>query len=176
FGLAGFFVNNPWRDPAGAGGALAQNEDSYGFIRGSNELLENEQSGTDSIGLVITPGGRFRGLSLSFDYSELFVKGGISYTNDGFGAGVSNEEDRPDNLNFLPYTLWRCYNYNDPFWCGKITFNPEGSSDEPNVNGFDPYLHCEAAQPCVARTDIVAYEDIPFNAEPYWTRNLDVSA
>src|SRR5690606_23517705 len=25
-------------------------------------------------------------------------------------------------------------------------------------------------------TDIVAYEDIPFNAEPYWTRNLDVSA
>jgi outer membrane receptor protein involved in Fe transport len=28
----------------------------------------------------------------------------------------------------------------------------------------------------VARTDIVAYEDFPYNAEPYWTRNLDVSA
>src|SRR5690606_40322875 len=49
-------------------------------------------------------------------------------------------------------------------------------SDEPNEAGLDPYADCAAEQLCRARTDIVAVTSIPYNSEPYWTRNLDLSA
>src|SRR5690606_9814159 len=173
---------NPWRDPSGPGGTNAQVEDPYGRIRGGNELLGNEQSQTHSVGIVFTPGGFAEGLALSFDYSELTTKGGITYLNDpvantqGGGSAVPGSENEGVlDLNNVPYSIARCYLENDPFWCEKVIFNEAGSSDEPNTQGLDPYTDCEANAPCVARTDIVAYIDTPFNAEPFWTRNLDVS-
>src|SRR5690606_7056493 len=87
------------------------------------------------------------------------------------------EDEREEGLGFLPYPIYQCYMQNDPFWCEKVIFNPTGSVDEPNTQGLDPYTDCPLAEaPCVARTDIVAWVDTPFNAEPFWTRNLDLSA
>jgi hypothetical protein len=175
FALGSPNLRNPWRATAAAEGTNPANEDEYSRIRGSNAQLGAEESTTDSLGLVFTPGGWARGLSLSFDYQEIVIRGGITYLNDN-GVADGETEGVDEALEDLPYAIYRCYQFNDPFWCGKIAFNPLGSAEEPNETGADPYTDCEAAMPCPARADIVAYEDTPFNAEPYWTRNLDVSA
>lgn len=174
-------VWNPWSKDNAGGNEIS---DDYSSIRGGNEGLENEGSTTTTLGLVFTPGGWASGLSLSADYSELRVSGGISYLDSFSGSGTTadEEEDRlttddGDSLNQLPYPIYQCYATNDPFWCSKVIFNPDGAPEEPNVDGIDPYgPFCQAMQDCVARTDIVAYYNLPFNSEPYWTRNLDLSA
>lgn len=141
----GGFVNqvpNPWRETNPTG-------DTWTTIRGSNPNLRNEESITETFGLVFTPGGRARGLQLAIDYVELMVKGGIAYA----GAG-----DDPENEDGLPYTVWRCFQYEDPFYCSLIEFGPPAPSEPDNP-----------------RSDIISVMSTQENGQPYWTRSIDFS-
>ena len=141
----GGFVNqvpNPWREVNPTG-------DTWQTIRGSNPNLRNEESITETLGLVFTPGGWARGLQLAVDYVELTVKGGIAYPGSG---------GDPENEDNLPYTIWRCYQYDDPFYCNLIEFGPPAPSEPDNP-----------------RSDIISVTSTQENGQPYWTRSIDFS-
>ncbi|MFO7287316.1 MAG: TonB-dependent receptor [Gammaproteobacteria bacterium] len=145
-GFGGFFQPpNPWRDP----NVSYFTADTWTTIIGGNPNLRNEESTTETIGLVITPQEWARGLQFSIDYYKLHIKDGISYAT---GSDPANEDN-------LPYTVWQCYQYDNPFYCGLIEFGPP-TIEEPN----NP------------RSNILTVQTTPENTEPYWSRGLDISA
>ncbi len=142
-GFGGFGTTpNPWR-------TVNQDGDTWDTIIGANPNLRNEESITETLGLVFTPGGWARGIEFSVDYYKVMVKGGISYQ---FGSDPENEDN-------LPYTIFRCFQYEDPFYCGLIEFGTP-SDDEPD----NP------------RSNIESVTNTVENAEPYWSRGVDISA
>ncbi len=135
-------VQNPWRE-------VADPQDVYDFVIGSNPGLRNELSVTNTLGFVFTPEGWGRGMQFSIDYYKIHVKDGISYTNPA----------DPDNEDNLPYPVFRCYQYNDPHYCALITFG------EP-----------DALEPGNPRSNIQEIWTTQENTEPYWSRGFDISA
>src|SRR5690606_909357 len=55
--------------------------------------------------------------------------------------------------------MFRCYSYDDPYYCGLIEFG-EPTVEEPN----NP------------RSDIVTLTSTQENSEPFWTKAFDISA
>lgn len=135
-------VTNPWRE-------LNRNTDTWDTLIGANPNLQNEESRTETVGFVITPGGIARGLQFAVDYVETYIKGGISYATG----------DDPENEDNLNYTIFRCFQYDDPYYCGLIEFGPP-TLEEPN----NP------------RSDIVTVTTTQENTEPFWTKAVDLSA
>ncbi len=140
----GYFASqpNPWRE-------VNPGNDQYSFIIGSNPNLRNEESITNTLGFVFTPEGWGRGLQFSIDYYKIMVKGGISYASP-------NDPDNEDNL---PYAIFRCYQYDDPYYCALIEFG-DPTPEEPD----NP------------RSNIESYLTTQENAEPFWSRGFDISA
>ncbi len=141
------FQTNPWRETEG------DQSDQYGTIIGSNPNLRNERSITETLGFVFQPQGWGRGLQFSIDYYKIQVKDGISYSNP---SDPENAElfDPP-----LPFEVFRCYHFEDPFYCSLIEFG-EPHPDEPN----NP------------RSNIESYTTSMVNSEPFWSRGFDISA
>ncbi len=135
-------VQNPWRD-------VADPQDVYTSVIGSNPGLRNELSVTNTLGFVFTPSGWGRGLQFSVDYYKIFVKDGISYANPS----------DPDNEDNLPYAVFRCYQYDDPYYCALIRFG------EP-----------DALEPGNPRSNIEEIWTSQENSEPFWSRGFDISA
>ncbi|HEX6993783.1 MAG TPA: TonB-dependent receptor plug domain-containing protein [Gammaproteobacteria bacterium] len=136
------FSQNPWR-------TVNLNGDTWDTIIGANPNLQNEESRTETFGFVITPGGIGSGLQFAADYVETYIKGGISYAT---GSDPENEDN-------LPYTIFRCYVYDDPYYCGLIEFGPP-TLEEPN----NP------------RSDILSITTTQENSEAFWTKAIDLSA
>jgi iron complex outermembrane recepter protein len=136
------FTPNPWRQ-------MNPNGDTWTTIIGANANLRNESSVTETFGLVFTPLGWANSLQVAADYYEFSIKGGISYA-----TGTDPEND--DNL---PYPVFRCFEYDEPYYCARILFGPPAAG-EPN----NP------------RSDIVSVTTTQENTEPYWSRGVDFSA
>jgi iron complex outermembrane receptor protein len=136
-------VTNPWREVSRGG-------DTWDTLIGANPNLQNEESRTETLGFVITPGGAASGLEFAIDYVETYIKGGIAYASPG---------DDPANEDNLDYTIFQCFYYENPYYCDLIEFGP-------------PTL----AEPNNPRSDILSVTTTQENREPFWTKALDLSA
>ncbi len=148
------FQLNPWRDET----VSPMQSDQYTTIIGSNPNLRNERSITETLGFVFQPQGWGRGLQFSIDYYKIQVKDGITYGNvadqeniDLFGTTFGQPT--------VPFEIFRCWYYEDPFYCSLIEFG-EPNPDEPD----NP------------RSNIESYTTSMVNSEPFWSRGFDVSA
>ncbi len=133
---------NPWR-------TVNETEDNYDVVIGSNPNLRNEESITQTLGFVFTPQSWARGLQFSIDYYRLAVDGGITYRG-------ANDPDNEDNL---PFTIFRCFEHDDPVYCNQIVFGPPSEQEPDNP-----------------RSNIQSYQSMPENSQPFFSRGFDISA
>jgi iron complex outermembrane recepter protein len=133
----GFFgsVQNPWLVVA-PGQSIA--DPTVWQLVGNTEL-DPEKAKTTTVGLVIQPDGS--GVQFSVDYYQIKLKGGLALALGG------------------PAAVTACFNTNDPFFCGLLTFGP------PRAD--------QAGNPNAARTNVTNMKTLYTNQNPYIAKGLD---
>ncbi|HZL95543.1 MAG TPA: TonB-dependent receptor, partial [Vicinamibacterales bacterium] len=119
----GFFgyAQNP-TVPAGTYGPFG---DPSWLILSGNPNLQPEESLTETVGFVVSPGGGAEGLHFSADYYEITIKGG-------------------QRLDGAPSVLNACFQRQDPVACSRITFGPPVVPGIPTSNILEvevPYIN-----------------------------------
>jgi iron complex outermembrane recepter protein len=105
------YVQNPTAPP----GTYGPFGDPAWQILSGNPNLEPEQSLTETVGFVVSPGGGAEGLHFSADYYEITIAGG-------------------QRLDGAPSVINACFQRNDPVACGRITFGPPAVPGIPTSN------------------------------------------
>jgi outer membrane receptor protein involved in Fe transport len=135
------YVMNPTAPP----GTYGPFGDPAWQILVGNPNLEPEESLTETIGFVISPGGAAEGLNFSADYYEITIAGG-------------------QRLDGAPSVLNACFQRNDPVACGRITYGPPVVPGIPTSNIEEvevPYIN---ASPYIAKGVDFSF-DYPLNLD-----------
>ena len=133
------YVQNP-TVPAGTYGFFG---DPAWQILSGNPNLTPEESLTETVGFVISPGGAAEGLHFSADYYEITISGGQRL--DGANSVVAG-----------------CFTRNEPASCARITYGPPTVPGNPTSNFFEvevPYIN---ASPYTAKGIDYSF-DYPLN-------------
>jgi outer membrane receptor protein involved in Fe transport len=134
------YVQNPSPVPPNTYGPFG---DPAWQILVGNPNLEPEDSLTETIGFVVSPGGAAEGLHFSADYYEITITGG-------------------QRLDGAPSVVNACFQRNDPVACGRITFGPPIVPGVPTSNIEEvevPYIN---ASPYTAKGVDYSF-DYPLN-------------
>jgi outer membrane receptor protein involved in Fe transport len=83
--VGGNQARNPWRDRTAD--SQENQYERWGTVSVGNADLKPERSDTLTFGIVLSPGGRARGMQLAADYYSIHVKGGM-YTPYGYANPV----------------------------------------------------------------------------------------
>jgi outer membrane receptor protein involved in Fe transport len=172
--LASFFRMN---DPTGVATTTDERLDfMYGISDGANSQLGEEVSVTETLGVVFTPTELLSGLSISIDYFETLIRGGIqqiSYPDVDDRCGVE--------LLMSDFTIAPA----DTAYCPNIVFDiPDESQNVPLTQGAVDFWNARGAA-----TPLVVGDPNPFypysnidtvsgtseNAMPYLSRGIDLS-
>ena len=167
-------INNP------ATTALNEQLDfQYTLGDGSNSQLGEETSTTQTVGLVFTPTELLSGLSISIDYYETHIKGGIQTI-----TWLSTDDFCGQEL------LANGFNINDTQYCPNIVFDePDPTQDVLLIPGVTITQAALDTWNLYAATQLLPGDPNPFlpysnidtiggsaqNAAPYLSRGLDLS-
>ena len=158
-------------DPATAG------DERWDFLEtytdGGNSSLEEETAITQTLGLVFTPTELLSGLSVSVDYYETDIKGGI----ENIGAGTVDDLCGQE-------LLANGFNLSNTVYCPNVVF---GSSDpaqnipltQAAVDSWNRYaatpLVVGGANPFYNFSDVETLTASARNQAPYFSRGIDIS-
>jgi hypothetical protein len=133
---------------------------------GGNVFLTEETSLTQTVGFVFTPTEILSGLSISVDYYETNIKGGISDVSTNTVATNCRDQLIANGYNLSGAEACQNIVFGDPLVPEDDIFlvQPPGSANPGAPNPLYPYVNIEEIAPSQA------------NNSPFLSRGLDVSA
>lgn len=157
-------ITSPFRRDNTATLADLENQEEavvYSGGGGGNPSLLEETSLTQTVGLVFTPTELLSGLSISVDYYETLIKGGISTIGTG---GVLNR-CQADIANTPGFALPA-----ESVWCDLIVFGDPDPNDTFQMTQADG-----SPNPGYAYSNVEEITGSSENSQPFLSRGIDIS-
>lgn len=165
-------ISSPFRrdDPATPGGGNNEQwEDAiiYSGQGGGNPSLTEETAVTQTLGLVFQPVELLTGLSVSVDYYETLIDGGINTIGSGAVANRCLADIDATGDYSLP---------EDSVWCDLIVFDTPDPADTFQATIPDPNNPAMLIpNPGFAYTNIGEISGSSENSQPFLSRGIDIS-
>jgi outer membrane receptor protein involved in Fe transport len=163
--------SNPFRpnDPATTANESQEEITFFGgdcvfFLgNGGNASLEEEQSTTETLGIVFTPTEVLAGLSISIDYYETDIVGGITGISGGQVATRCRNQLQANGWNLAEATYCENIVFGDPLVPEDDMFLTVNGPNGPEPNPAYPYVNIE---------ELTASSE---NSMPFLSRGIDLS-